>query len=281
MIRPISIFLIATLLILWGLREIGVRLGYAAHINTIDLAGILMILFLSPVMVAFILPARRLQDHELLESVMHVAKHAGVRLSSVLVWNTKGRLMNAMAVGVLPTLKTIIVTDKLITHLTRKEFLAVAVHEIGHHRYWHIPFLWGTVISALLCSDRLFGHMITIELWYVSLAKLPIVLFALMLVSRQFERQADVYSAAYLSNSQDSTTITSEAAKMMSSALSTIATIHNISPSRCDLLHGSIASRQKYLNGAIGCPIATLPINRIVRWIKILIITSVVLGIVL
>jgi STE24 endopeptidase len=281
MIRPISIFLIATLLILWGLREIGVRLGYAAHINTIDLAGILMILFLSPVMVAFILPARRLQDHELLESVMHVAKNAGVRLSSVLVWNTKGRLMNAMAVGVLPTLKTIIVTDKLITHLTRKEFLAVAVHEIGHHRYWHIPFLWGTVISALLCSDRLFGHMITIELWYVSLAKLPIVLFALMLVSRQFERQADVYSAAYLSNSQDSTTITSEAAKMMSSALSTIATIHNISPSRCDLLHGSIASRQKYLNGAIGCPIATLPINRIVRWIKILIITSVVLGIVL
>lgn len=281
MIRPISIFLITTMLILWGFRETGVRLGYAEHITTIDLAGILLVLFVSPIMFAFILPARRMKDHELFESVMHVAKRAGVRLSSILVWNTKGRMMNAMAVGVLPTLKTIIVTDKLVTHLTRKEFFAVTLHEIGHHRYWHIPFLWGTVISAILCSDRLFGHMLTVELWYVSLAKLPIVLVVLMIVSRQFERQADVYSAAHLSNMQDSATITSEAAGMMSSALSTIASTHNISPSKNDLLHGSIASRQEYLKRVVGCPIATLSINRIVRWIKILIIASVILGFVL
>lgn len=281
MIRPISIFLIVSLLMLWGMREAGLLLGFSQHINTIDLAGILMILFLSPVMFACILPARRLQDHDLLESVMHVANIAGVRLSSVLVWNTQGRMMNAMAVGVLPTLKTIIVTDKLVTHLTRKEFLAVTLHEIGHHRYWHIPFLWGTVISALLCADLLFGYIFTSELWYLTLAKLPIVLIVLMLVSRQFERQADVYAAAYVSNTNDSATITPEAAHMMSSALSTIASTHNISPSRKDFLHGSIESRQHQLDRVIGCPIAKLPINRVVWWIKCGIIVSAFVGIVL
>jgi Zn-dependent protease with chaperone function len=280
MIRPISIFLIATLLILWGMREIGIRLGFAEHINAIDIAGIVMVLLLSPIMFSFILPARKMQDFELLNSVMFVAKKAGVRLSSVLVWNTNGRLMNAMAVGVLPSLKTIIVTDKLVTNLTRKEFLAVTMHEVGHHRYWHIPFLWLTVISVLLCSDRLFGHMITIETWYISLAKLPIVAIVLVMVSRQFERQADVYAASYISNSQESKTITPEAAGMMSNVLSTIAHIHHISPQRRDFLHGSIASRQSYLNGVTGSPIASLSINRIVVWMKIFIIVSVVLGIV-
>ena len=280
MIRPISIFLIATLLILWGMREIGIRLGFAEHINAIDIAGIAMILLLSPIMFSFILPARKMQDFELLNSVMFVAKKAGVRLSSVLVWNTNGRLMNAMAVGVLPSLKTIIVTDKLVTNLTRKEFLAVTMHEVGHHRYWHIPFLWLTVISVLLCSDRLFGHMITIETWYISLVKLPIVAIVLVMVSRQFERQADVYAASYISSSQESKTITPEAAGMMSNALSAIAHTHHISPLRRDFLHGSISSRQSYLNGVIGSPIASLTINRIVVWMKILIIVSVVLGIV-
>ena len=280
MIRPISIFLIATLLILWGMREVGIRLGFGEHSNAIDIAGIVMILFLSPVMFSFILPARKMQDFELLDSMMFVAKEAGVRLSSVLVWNTNGRLMNAMAVGFLPSLKTIIVTDKLVTNLTRKEFLAVTMHEVGHHRYLHIPFLMLTVISVLLCSDLLFGHMITIETWYISLAKLPIVAIVLVMASRQFERQADVYAASYISNTQQSETITPEAAGMMSSALSTIAHTHNISPLRNDYLHGSISSRQSYLHGVIGSPIASLSINRIVMWMKLLILASVVLGIV-
>jgi Zn-dependent protease with chaperone function len=280
MIRPISIFLIATLLILWGMREIGIRLGFAEHINAIDIAGIVMILFLSPVIFSFILPARKMQDFELLDSVMFVAKKAGVRLSSVLVWNTNGRFMNAMAVGVLPSLKTIIVTDKLVTTLTRKEFLAVTMHEVGHHRYWHIPFLWLTVISVLLCSDRVFEHMISIESWYISLAKLPIVAIVVVMVSRKFERQADVYAASYISTTQESETITHEASGMMSSALSTIANTHHISPLRRDFLHGSIASRQSYLNGVIGSPIASLSINRIVMWIKVFIIASIVLVIV-
>lgn len=278
MIRPIVIFLIVTLLLLWGMREVGIRLGFAEHINAIDIAGIVMILFMSPVIFSLILPARKMQDFELLDSVMLVAKKAGVRLSSVLVWNTNGRLMNAMAVGVLPSLKTIIVTDKLVTNLTRKEFLAVTMHEVGHHRYWHIPFLWLTVISVLLCSDRLFGYMITIDTWYISLAKLPIMAIVLVLVSRQFERQADVYAASYISYSQESTTITPDAAEMMSSALSTIAHTHNISLLRRDFLHGSIASRQSYLNGVIGSPIASLSVNRIVLCIKFLIIASVVVG---
>jgi Zn-dependent protease with chaperone function len=280
MLRPFSIFFFATLLILWGMREIGIRLGFAEHINAIDIAGIVMILFLSPVMLSFILPARKMQDFELLDSMMFVAKKAGVRLASVLVWNTNGRLMNAMAVGVLPSLKTIIVTDKLVTNLSRKELLAVTMHEVGHHRYWHIPFLLLTVISVLLCSDRLLGHMMTIETWYISLAKLPIVAIVVMMASRQFERQADVYAASFISTSQGSETITPEAAGMMSSALSTIAITHRMSPLRRDFLHGSIASRQSYLHDVIGSPIAALSINRIVMWMKILIIASVVLGIV-
>ncbi len=281
MIRPISMFVIATLLLLWGLREVGIRLGFAEHINAIDIAGILMILFFSPVMFSYILPARRMQDFELLDSVMDVAKKAGVRLSSVLVWNTNGRLMNAMAVGVLPAMKTIIMTDKLVTNLTRKELLAVTLHEVGHHRFWHIPFLWLTVLSVLLCSDRLFELMITIEPWYISVAKLPIVAIVLMMVSRQFERQADMYAASYISTTQESNTITPEAAGLMSSALSAIAQTQNFSPLRRDFLHGSIASRQSNLHAVIGAPIATLSINHIIVWIKIAIVASVVLGIVL
>jgi Zn-dependent protease with chaperone function len=280
MIRPISIFFIATMLILWGLRAIGICLGLSEYINTIDIVGIVMILFLSPVMYSFILPARKIQDFELLESMMDVAKKSGVRLCSVLMWNTRGKYMNAMAVGVFPALKTIIVTDKLLKNLTRKELLAVTVHEVSHHRFWHIPFLWLTVISVLLCSDLIVGYLNTPETWYISLAKLPIVAIMLVLVSRQFERQADVYAASYISIEEDSETITLEAVDMMSSALSTIAQTHHFSTSRCDILHGSIASRQLYLNTTVGSFIATLSINRVVKWIKIIIVVSVVIGVI-
>ena len=286
MIRPKVMFLIASLLFLAGMRAVGFYLGFAEpsyyeHLNTIDIVGFVIIFFLSPVMYSIILPSRRMQDIALLDSVMSIAKKAGVRLSSVQVWNTKDRLMSAMAVGVFPKLKTVIVTDKLVANLTRKEFLAVALHEIGHHRFWHIPFLLLATFSVFRCTYRLFEYMVPLEMWYIYLAKFSIVIFILMMISRQFERQADVFASSFLSSEEDSRTITSEAAGSMSSALSTIAQTHNIPPSRNDLFHGSVASRQAYLNSTIGTQIATIPINRVVLLIKIFIIALVVLGIVL
>lgn len=120
-------------------------------------------------------------------------------------------------------------------------------------------------------------------------------------VSRRLERQADTFAAQHLSTyelpdvcsnhdeltgatpfEEDATNavtstqrdeppgaITSEAAQALRSALRTIARLNMIDPARKSWRHGSINWRQEYLESIVGNPADRLPIDRVVRRLKV------------
>jgi Zn-dependent protease with chaperone function len=252
------------------------------YIEMIEVAGLVVLLGLAPFLIAKILPAKEMQNYALRSSITEVGRRAGVRRSNVLVWNTHNRIMNALAIGIIFQPKTIVLTDKLIANVTPKELLAVVTHEFGHHKYWHIPFLILTAVSTMIWSMRIFWYLgLDESSAFVFVAELAVIVLAITLVSRQFERQADAYAAIDISKVEQSDCITSDAAGAMKQALGAIAESQNIALDRNDPLHGSILERQMHLDALIGCKLNEIPINTKVKWVKIFIFVSLLLGIVL
>jgi STE24 endopeptidase len=252
------------------------------YVEVIEIAGFVVLLGLAPTLIAKILPAKEMQNYELRTSIAEVGRRAGVHRSNVLVWNTHNRIMNALAIGIIFQPKTVVLTDKLIANVTPKELLAVITHEFGHHKYWHIPFLILTAVSTMILSTRIILYLgYDMRSGFVFMAELVIMVAAIVFVSRQFERQADAYAAIDMSKVEQSDCITSDAAGAMRQALGAIAQSQNIALDRNDPLHGSILKRQKDLDTLVGCKLTEIPINTKVKWVKISIFISLVLGIVL
>jgi Zn-dependent protease with chaperone function len=137
------------------------------------------------------------------------ARRVDCRLTDLLVWPTPGAVANALAVGVTPWARYVVVTDRLLDHLSGDELVAVFGHEAGHLNRNHVPFYMaffalssalgavGWVGLAQLAARQgwatdggpgwLAGPAILLACGYV------FVVFGL--VSRRCERQADVYGA--------------------------------------------------------------------------------------
>jgi hypothetical protein len=108
-------------------------------------------------------------------------------------------------------------------------------------------------------------------------AQLILVILTIIIVLRQFERQADAYSAFEMSGSVKGGVVTLEGQSALSNALGAIAFSQNIDPNAFDLVHRSITSRQRYLHGLVGTTHVGLAINNRVVGIKIgLIITLII-----
>jgi len=86
-------------------------------------------------------------------------------------------------------------------------------------------------------------------------------IIAFVLVSRQFEKQADTYAVVDFARTSGSDIVTEDAANSMAKALQAIAFLNGHSPQRRDYLHGSISKRQPYLRSLVGFPILKIPIN--------------------
>jgi len=276
------LLLLIPVVIILAIQETVVYVGYTEFQTTIEIGSIALILIFAPLLIAWILPAHAIEDQAIKASVLAIGTRAGVQLHRVLVWNTHQRLMNALAIGVIPWWRTVVLSDKLITHVTQQELHAVTSHEIGHHRFRHALFLFLVVFGVLCWTDWFLSYISPSlgEMWFL-LAQLLLMLFVLVLVARQFERQADTYAAVDLSIIEGSQLITASASKAMSDALGAIAWVHRIPVDRFEPIHGSIESRQRYVTQLIGSPVSGLPIDRHVRMIKLLIMILFVSGIIL
>ncbi len=141
------------------------------------------------------LPAGRTRD--VLE---RQARMLNLRYGRLLLWKTKGRILNAMVVGFTPRTRTIFMTDALLRHLPEEEVLAVFSHEAGHAKRHHLPlFLVLFIASAILfqiSADALVGLGVPDEV--IILGHLAFIWFVLFgVVSRLFERDADLYGAQH------------------------------------------------------------------------------------
>lgn len=121
-----------------------------------------------------------------------------------------GKLINAMASGILPGSSRIMVTTDLVAFLNARELAAVVAHEVGHHRCKHLHV--GAVLLLLLaclCAVGIAALESVVSISALDLGPLggmvvvlwmsAFVLLAMPAVAascfRFFERQADVYAA--------------------------------------------------------------------------------------
>lgn len=68
----------------------------------------------------------------------------------VRVVDTGGRHANALAAGILPGLRYVVVTERLLAALPADEAAAILAHESGHHHRRHTPIRLGVVASFVL-----------------------------------------------------------------------------------------------------------------------------------
>jgi len=131
------------------------------------------------------------------------SRRLGIRFAQFYVWPTRGQMINAMVLGIVPQLRYVIFTDRLLDELTVEERLAVFGHEAGHARHHHLPYyvlflvLSGIVVGAATLGMNALIPWPTRWVEWSGLLSLPVLGVYFFVVfgwlSRRCERQADVF----------------------------------------------------------------------------------------
>ena len=124
------------------------------------LGGWLLVLALLVVLPLVLLPlwgARRLPEAELTRLL--TADCAGY--AKLRVWRTPGGpVHNALAIGLVPGLRWILVSEDLLRDLPPDQVRAVVGHELGHHRHGHLKaYLW-FALAAMVGSWGALGILV-------------------------------------------------------------------------------------------------------------------------
>ncbi|GAB4545597.1 MAG: hypothetical protein Tsb0013_03610 [Phycisphaerales bacterium] len=257
------------------------RLGDRADtVSTVVLGlGAIGIVGALPLLWRVIWRTRRLPPGELRDELHALCARHRVRVADLLIWETRGALLNGALVGVLPHLRYILLTDALLERLSAREVEAVMAHEIAHARHRHIPWLIGTVIVSVGLLSSLVSLVVARieglpEGWHAGLGGLVSIVSAILVlgwVSRRFEQQADAFAAQHLARARTDETspiIDGADARGMSDALGAVARFNHIPPAKFSYRHGSIRARQRRLEGLVGKRTTDVPVDRLVRWLK-------------
>jgi Zn-dependent protease with chaperone function len=222
---------------------------------------ILLVLFLPP-LIKYWWGCATLPQTEKKESIVNFLQKVGFKYRDVLRWPIlEGRIGTAGVMGLLPRFRYILVTDSLLNTLSKEELNAVMAHEIAHIRYRHLVFyilfllgfmaisfgLFDAFFYAMATQPWLFGllnsqNQFQAGIFYL-LVSLPIILSVILyfryimgFFMRNFERQADLYSAKLIGKAEPT---------IMS--LEKIAHVSGQSRSHPSWHHFSIAERVEFL----------------------------------
>ncbi len=169
-----------------------------------------------PFILRLALGLKSMPSGELRTRLEEAAKRLGLTYSDFLVWNTRSGMANAMVVGLVPWLRYVVFTDRLISEFSGEEMEAVLGHEAGHvhHRHilYYLVFLILSMVALLLLTNaylpmlmQQFGELLSesTRLWLSALLVVIGLLGYLFVVfgflSRRCERQSDVYGCRAVS----------------------------------------------------------------------------------
>jgi Zn-dependent protease with chaperone function len=183
----------------------------------------ILVIFI-PSLIRFWWECRPFEPSEKVEQLKQFLSEMHFRYAGLFRWSIfEGRMLTAAIIGFIPRLRYILVTDSLMDALSVEELKAVLAHEVGHAKYSHLVFyvifLIGymflsfgltDLFTVLLASSPYFirtlgeGGSDTVNTFYMVLS-IPILLsmfiyfrFILGFFMRNFERQADLYSAVVM-----------------------------------------------------------------------------------
>ncbi len=258
-----------------------VQLGVMAAMGAI-------LLVISPAFVRLTWPARPLPAGPLRDRLERLAARFGFRFTDILLWDTEGSVFNAVVTGAMPRFRYVLLSDALVDALDEHEVAAVFGHELGHVRHRHLAS-FGLFFLGSLGVMALAGQLVDVASAAlgvggggqtgVELAKSVLVLavvgvyywLAFGVLSRRFERQADVFGCRAVSCGRDdceqshyagprgagpaeSVSLCPVGIRICVNALETVAAENGVEPDAPSWRHGSIARRVAFLRGLQGHP---------------------------
>ncbi len=157
----------------------------------------------------------------------------GVRFREICLWPlVEGKLLTAGVVGVVARNRYLMITPALLANLSEAELEAVVAHEIGHVRRYHLLLylllFLGFGVLLQLCVQPLISLLLATRLFYEFLFGYegepglvlmlftggPLVIMTLIyfryvfgFFMRNFERQADLYSAKVMGSAAPLTSV--------------------------------------------------------------------------
>jgi STE24 endopeptidase len=168
-----------------------------------------------PWLLRLLLGLKPLPEGPLRDRLLAAARRLKFRCNDILVWNTNDAVANAMVTGILPVLRYVVLTDRLIHDLAPDEIEAVFGHEVGHVKHQHLLFYFGfliisfvVVIGVWTAAEQLFALTVPAFLkvslpglgpWPL-LAVVSLYIFVVFgFLSRRCERQADIFGCRTVS----------------------------------------------------------------------------------
>ncbi len=164
-----------------------------------------VVFLVAPEVLRRVLRTQPLHEGPLRRRLEALCRRSGVRYREILFWDTDQNMGNAAVMGIVPPMRYILLSDVLIETMTDDQIEAVFAHEVGHvvhrHMAWFVVFfavlfsgMWG--VERAVEATRWFGAN-TMVIGSLVLSPAAFCL-GFGLLSRRFERQADVYAARTL-----------------------------------------------------------------------------------
>lgn len=161
-----------------------------------------IVFLVGPWLMVKLLPTAPLPPGPSRDVLQDLADRCGVSRVPVLLWQTDHTIANAAVLGLVPGLRTVLLTDLLLATMPLEQVRAVLAHEFGHIRRRHILWYGIFVITLMaLLSGPLSKPVITLEQQGLGGEILSIVfgtvviIGGILLLMRRFEREADVFAA--------------------------------------------------------------------------------------
>lgn len=173
-----------------------------AMLSSLASGGVVFVI--APLLIARIWKTSPLPRGPLRTELEEMCRTADVRFLDILVWESSGALANAGAMGIIPQVRYLLVSDAVLERLGPREIRAVFAHELGHVKNHHILYLLLFAISSLLlCAAG--GYAVAVALYPLLGIDLSIEAMLLMIItiwfygfghiSREFEAQCDAFGA--------------------------------------------------------------------------------------
>jgi STE24 endopeptidase len=295
--------------LLWAVAALDVRPRPELEL-ALALAPVGVVFLIAPELLRRILPTERLPDSPLREKLEAVCLRLNLRYRDILLWRTNHAIANAAVMGLVPQVRYVMLTDLLIETLDDGQIEAVFAHEAGHvvHRHitWFVVyavlyFVWLAAFEGLMRTALIRftgGYPTPVE---VAMGVGGIVMFFVLLglLSRGFERQADLFAARTLSSGRTTPAGAPDAGGVhqFNGALLRVAALNNMPLDARQMyrgrnplarvytamvhhaatwLHGSIRARTEYLEHALYDPAGTRGFDRIMIALRLVLLLGAV-----
>ncbi len=251
----------------------------------------------APVLLRHIWRTHPLEPGPLRDRLDALCRRINLTCRDILVWEADGFMINAAVMGIAGRVRYVLLSDALLAAMSERQIEAVFGHEAGHVRHRHIQkFLafafvgWVGVAAIMELLARLSlssngtaslsldtiqgaGILATVAFWGIGFG----------MVSRRFERQADLFGARCVtpdpancagpcsvhgsngSAVNDGDRVCGTGAALFASALSRVAALNGIPREERSWRHSSIASRMRFLASLAGDPLRATRFQRGLR----------------